>query len=60
MGVIIHHTLYERFGKRVKVRMKEGHYQKDIVNQILQDESQFSEWFEKIKSQNLLSSCLRA
>jgi hypothetical protein len=40
--------------------MKEGHYQQDIVNQILDDESQFQEWFEKIKSQNLLATCLRA
>ena len=39
--------------------MKEGHYQQDLVNQILGDEEQFNEWFEKIKDQNLLSVCLR-
>jgi len=60
VGIIIHHTLNERFKRKIKVRMKKGHYQQDIVNQILEDESQFQEWFEKIKSQNLLSACLRA
>jgi len=59
VGVIIHHTLSEKFKKRIKVRMKPGHYQQDIVNQILDDESQFEEWFEKIKSQNLLTAFLR-
>jgi metal-sulfur cluster biosynthetic enzyme len=59
VGILIHHTLHEKFHKRVKVRMKEGHYQQNIVNQILEDEDQFNEWLEKIKSQNLLSSCLR-
>jgi len=60
IGIIIHHTLSEKFKKKVKVRMKEGHYQQDIVNQILEDESQFNELFEKIKSQKLLETCLRA
>ena len=60
VGIIIHHALNEKFKRKIKVRMKEGHYQQDIVNQILEDESQFQEWFEKIKSQNLLSACLRA
>ena len=59
VGIIIHHTLHERFNKKVRVRMKKGHYQQDIVNQILEDESQFQELFEKIKSQNLLAACLR-
>jgi metal-sulfur cluster biosynthetic enzyme len=60
VGVIIHYTLHERFRKRVKVRMKEGHYQQELVNQILGDEDRFNEWLEKIKSQNLLASCVRA
>ena len=60
VGIIIHHTLSEKFRKKIKVRMKEGHYQQNIVNQILEDEGQFNEWVERIKSQNLLSSCLRA
>jgi metal-sulfur cluster biosynthetic enzyme len=60
VGIIIHHTLSEKFKKKVKVRMKEGHYQQEIVNQILEDESQFNEWFEKIKAQKLLETCLRA
>ncbi len=59
VGIIIHHTLSEKFDKKIKVRMKADHYQQDIVNQILQNESQFNEWFEKIKSQNLLETCLR-
>jgi metal-sulfur cluster biosynthetic enzyme len=59
VGIIIHQTLSEKFKKKIKVRMKEGHYQRDIVNQILDDESQFNEYFEKIKSQNLLAACLR-
>lgn len=59
VGIIIHHTLSEIFKKRIKVRMKEGHYQQDIVNQILGNESQFAEWFEKIKSQNLLTAWIR-
>jgi metal-sulfur cluster biosynthetic enzyme len=60
VGIIIHHTLSETFKIRIKVRMKEGHYQQEIVNQILQDESQFNTWFEKIRSQKLLEACLRA
>jgi metal-sulfur cluster biosynthetic enzyme len=59
VGIIIHQTLGERFKKRVRVRMKEGHYQQQIVNQILEDESQFQEWFEKIKSEKLLATCMR-
>jgi metal-sulfur cluster biosynthetic enzyme len=59
VGIIIHHTLSETFNKKIKVRMKEGHYQQDIVNRILGNESQFNEWFEKIKSENLLSTCIR-
>lgn len=60
IGIIIHETLQEQFKMRVKVRMKKGHYQQDVVNQILGNEAQFQEWFQKIKSQNLLSACLRA
>ncbi len=59
VGIIIHQTLRDKFRKKVKVRMKDGHYQEDIVNRILSDESQFDEYLEKIKSQNLLSACLR-
>jgi metal-sulfur cluster biosynthetic enzyme len=59
IGIVIHHTLKEHFKKRIKVRMKADHYQQDIVNQILNDESQFNEWFEKIKDRNLLTSLLR-
>ena len=59
VGIIIHHTLSTTFSKKVRVRMKEGHYQQDLVNQILGDEEQFSELFEKIKDQNLLALCLR-
>jgi metal-sulfur cluster biosynthetic enzyme len=60
VGIIIHYTLHQKFKKRIRVRMKEGHYQQELVNQILGDEAQFNEFFEKIKSQNLLSVCLRA
>ena len=60
IGIIIHHMLKEHFPKKVKVRIKEGHYQEDIVNQILNDESQFKEWYEKIKAQKLLAALLRA
>ncbi|MBI4496015.1 MAG: hypothetical protein HY697_03680 [Deltaproteobacteria bacterium] len=60
VGIIIHQTLSEQYKMRIKVRMKKEHYQQDIVNQILTDEAQFEEWFEKIKSRNLLASCLRA
>ena len=60
VGIIIHHTLSEKLKIKVKVRMKQGHYQQKIVNQILEDESQFNEWFEKIKAQKLLETCLRA
>ncbi len=59
VGIIIHHTLSEIFQKKIKVRMKEGHYQQELVNRILGDEDQFAEWFEKIKSQNLLATCIR-
>jgi len=60
VGIIIHHTIQEQFKKKIKVRMKEGHYQHLIVNQILDDETHFNEWFEKIKAQKLLATCLRA
>ncbi len=60
VGIIIHHTLSEKFKRRIRVRMKAEHYQQDLVNQILDDESQVQDLFEKIKSQNLLSTCLRA
>ena len=59
VGIIIHHTLSEKFNKRIKVRMKKGHYQQELVNQILDNENRFAEWFEKIKSQNLLATCIR-
>lgn len=59
VGIIIHHTLSLSFPKKIKVRMKEGHYQQELVNQILEDEKQFNDLFEKIKAQNLLSLCLR-
>lgn len=60
VGIIIHRTLREQFQKRITVRMKEGHYQHLIVNQILSDESHFNEWFEKIKAQKPLTAWLRA
>jgi metal-sulfur cluster biosynthetic enzyme len=59
VGIIIHHTLSRAYQKKIKVRMKKGHYQQELVNQILEDEQQFNEWFEKIKARNLLSVCLR-
>jgi metal-sulfur cluster biosynthetic enzyme len=60
IGIIIHHALRGKFSGKVKVQMKKGHYQEDVVNKILEDESRFEEWFERIKSQNLLTTCLRA
>ncbi len=60
VGIIIHQTLHERFKRRIKVRMKEGHYQQELVNQILGDEQQFQDLLEKIKSEKLLSACVRA
>jgi metal-sulfur cluster biosynthetic enzyme len=60
VGIIIHQTLSEKFKMKIKVRMKKEHYQQAIVNQILQDEAQFNQWFEKIRSQRLLETCLRA
>jgi metal-sulfur cluster biosynthetic enzyme len=56
VGIIIHQTLREKFSGTIKVRMKEGHYQQEVVNQILENEDRFNEWFEKIKSQNLLAT----
>ncbi len=60
IGIIIHQAVRGRFKGKVKVQMKEGHYQEDVVNKILEDESRFEEWFQRIKSQNLLTTCLRA
>ncbi len=59
IGIIIHHTVRDKFKGKVKVEMKPGHYQQDVVNKILEDESQFEEWFQRIKSQNLLATCVR-
>jgi len=59
VGILIHHTLSQVFHKRIKVRMKKGHYQQELVNQILEDEKQFNQWFEKIKDRNLLATCMR-
>ncbi len=59
VGIIIHEMLRDKLNCRVKVRMKDGHYQQEIVNQILEDETRFSELYEKIKAQKLLSNCLR-
>jgi metal-sulfur cluster biosynthetic enzyme len=59
VGIIIHHTLSKKFPNKIRVRMKEEHYQQELVNQILEDEKQFNDLFEKIKAQNLLSVCLR-
>jgi len=60
VGIIIHYALSKKFPKKIKVRMKKEHYQHEVVNKILEKESQFNEWLEKIKSQNLLETCLRA
>lgn len=59
IGIIMHRILTDRFPQKIKVRMKKGHYQQEIVNEILSQESQFSEWWEKIKGQDLLAKCLR-
>jgi metal-sulfur cluster biosynthetic enzyme len=59
VGVIIHRALSIAFSKKIRVRIKEEHYQRDSVNQILEDENLLNEWFEKIKDQNLLALCLR-
>lgn len=60
VGIIIWQLLAEKFPQRIKVRMKEEHYQQEIVNQILSNESQFQEWWEKIKAQNILGKVLRS
>ena len=49
-----HHSSYlEQKIQKNQGSDEKGHYQQDIVNQILEDESQFKEWFEKIKSESL-------
>lgn len=60
VGIIIKQILKEKFPQIIKVRLKEEHYQQQIVNQILNNESQFQEWWEKIKNQNLLSKTIRS
>jgi metal-sulfur cluster biosynthetic enzyme len=60
IGIIIHQALRGKFNGKIRVQMKKGHYQEDVVNKILGDESRFEEWFERIKAQNLLTTCLRA
>lgn len=59
IGVMIKYILEKKFNKRIDVKLKTGHPQERIVNEILAEEERSKELLEKLKSFGILDRCVR-
>ncbi|MBI2854242.1 MAG: OsmC family protein [Chloroflexi bacterium] len=59
IGLTIKHALQKRLGVEAEVRLKPGHYQYEVVNEVLSDEEKSAELMQKLKSYGVLERCVR-
>lgn len=59
IGVMIKYALEKSLSKPVRVRLKEGYMQSQIVNEILESEDECRDLLEKLESYGILQRCVR-
>ncbi|MFQ6124863.1 MAG: iron-sulfur cluster assembly protein [Candidatus Heimdallarchaeota archaeon] len=58
IGVMIKYALEKKLHKPVKVKLKEGHMQSQIVNEILESEGKRRELLKKLESYGIFHQCV--
>lgn len=59
LGLMIKHALEKKLGKAVEVAIEPGHYQQQLVNDILTSEEKAGALFEKLVAFGILEQCVR-
>ena len=59
LGVTIQYTLEKTLDRAVTVRLKAGHYQEQVVNEILSSAEKRAELLKKLENYGLLAGCVR-
>jgi len=56
---MIKHALEKKLGKKVQVAIEPGHYQRQLINDILDSEEKSRALFERLKALGILEQCVR-
>jgi len=59
IGVMIKYALEKKFSTEVRVKIKSGHLQENLVSRILTDEQKQRELLKKLESYGILQQCVR-
>lgn len=59
IGLMIKHALENKLGVNAEARLKPGHYQEELVNELLSDEQKSAELLDKMESYGVLQRCIR-
>lgn len=59
IGLMIKYALQKKLEVPVTVKLKSGHYQEELVTELLQDPERFEELMGKLKELGLLEHCVR-
>jgi metal-sulfur cluster biosynthetic enzyme len=59
IGLMIRRALESKLGIIAEVRIKPGHYQEDVVNEVLSSEEKARDLLEKMESYGVLERCIR-
>jgi len=59
IGVMVKYALEKKFGTQVRVKMKAGHLQENLVSRIPTDERKQKELLKELESYGILQQCVR-
>ncbi|MEW6033894.1 MAG: OsmC family protein [Chloroflexota bacterium] len=59
IGLMMKHALEAKLGVVAEVRLKAGHYQYDVVNEVLSSEEKSRDLLQKMESYGVLQKCIR-
>ena len=59
IGLMIKYALEETMGMPVTVKLRPGHYQEEVVTELLQDPARVEELMGKLKEFGILERCVR-
>lgn len=59
IGLMIKYALEKKLGMPVTVKLRPGHYQEELVTELLQDPARLEELMGKLKEFGILERCVR-
>jgi len=59
LGIMIKYALEKKLNKPVRVKLKEGHMQSQIVNEILESEDKCRDLLQKLEIYGILQQCVK-